>query len=448
MYQGRKDSIFFYVSGVKDGLLQEQIRVFADSLSDAFTIPRMAVAEKAHWREMFMMLNDFIKESSSKKIVLFFDEFPWMVTKKSGLLQMLDYFWNRFWSMDSRVKLIVCGSASNWIINNIVNNVGGLYNRTTREIHLRPFSLHETREYLRYKHARLTDRQIVDIYMVLGGVPYYLDQVEPGYSSMQIIEQLAFKKGSFLRQEFPKLYSTLFGNASLHVEIVKIIAHYCYGIGQTKLIEKLQNHKGGGGIVSALRDLEQADFIQRFVPFGREKKGIFYKIIDEYSLFYFQWIEPHRKYIERGEERGYWRNIQQSPGWHAWSGCAFEAVCNKHVPLIREALHLTMAHASQWRYMPKKGVKEKGAQIDLLFDREDSSITLCEIKYTKEPFVIDKSYAQTIMHKIDVFRKHTKTKKNLFFAIISAHGIKQTMYSEELISGVVTIEDLFKEYTW
>jgi uncharacterized protein len=448
LYQEKKDCVFFYVSGIKDGTIEQQVTAFADSLAQAFNVPRGALAEKKSWREMFNILSTFIKNSPQKKVVLFFDEFPWMVTRKSQLLQMLDYYWNRFWSMDERIKLIICGSASNWIINNIVNNVGGLYNRTTREMHLRPFNLYETKEYLTHKGVKLSNKEMVDLYMVLGGIPYYLDQVEPGYSAMQIIEQLAFKKGSFLLAEFAKLFDTLFGEESLHRELVRIIALHCYGIGQAELIEQLKAYKSGGNISSALKDLEQADFIQKFIPFGQEKKGIFYKLIDEYTLFYFQWIDSNRKFIERGEEKGYWMKVQHSPSWHSWAGCAFEAVCNKHVPLIREALHLTMARASQWRYVPKKGSKESGAQIDLLFDREDASITLCEIKYTKEPFVINKAYAQAIITKREVFREHTKTTKNLYFALISANGLKPTMYSEELVSGVVTLDDLFKEYVW
>ncbi len=265
---------------------------------------------------------------------------------------------------------------------------------------------------------------------------------------MQNIELLAFKKGSFLLKEFPNLYDTLFGPDSRHIELVRIIADHCYGIGQEELVEKVGALESGGWLVSRLKELEQAGFIMRFTSFGQIRKGVFYKVIDEYSLFYFQWIEPNKEFIERGEEKGYWMRVQSSPAWYNWAGCAFESVCNKHVPLIRDALHLTMAKASQWRYVPKKGSKEKGAQIDLLFDREDRSITICEIKYTEKPFAINKAYAQNIQNKMDVFKKRTKTDKTLYFAMISASGLKKTMYSEELVAQAVTLDDLFKEYSW
>ncbi len=285
--------------------------------------------------------------------------------------------------------------------------------------------------------------------MVLGGIPFYLDQVKPGFSAMQTIESLAFKKGSFLLKEFSNLYDTLFGAGSLHVELIEILANHCNGIEQTEIIKMLKKRATAGGwIVSQLKELEQADFIQRFLPFGHEKRGVFYKIIDEYSLFYFKWIAPNKKYIERGEEKGYWMRLQSSPTWHAWAGCAFESVCNKHVPLIRDALHLVMARASQWRFVPSKGSKEKGAQIDLLFDRDDNAITLCEINYTNEPFTITKAYAETLQNKMTIFKKRTETQKTLFLGLISANGLKKNSYSNDLLSGLVTLEDLFKEYTW
>ncbi len=447
-YGDKEDTTFFYVSGRKDGSLEDQIALFTKEMARVFGFPKSSLGVKKSWNETFELLTELINTAPTKKVVLFFDEFPWMATPKSNILHALDTYWNRFWSMDKRIKLVICGSASAWILKHIVNSIGGLYNRATRTIHLKPFDLYETRQYLEFKKIRLTNREIVHLYMVLGGIPFYLDQLQAGLSAMQNIEWLAFKEGSFLLKEFSNLYTTLFGSDSMHLRLVRAIAEHCNGIDQQELADKLEGIETGGTLSKYLIELEQAGFIKRFKPFGRTAKGLFYKIIDEYSLFYFKWIEPIKDSIERGEERGYWMKAQNSPTWHQWSGCAFEVVCNKHIPLIREALHLTMAQASQWRLVPPKGSQEKGAQIDLLFDRDDDSITICEIKYTKDPFTITKSYAQNIQNKLDIFKKHTKTKKSLYFAMISASGVKQNMYSEELVSGLVTLEDLFKEYAW
>jgi hypothetical protein len=249
-----------------------------------------------------------------------------------------------------------------------------------------------------------------------------------------------------LLKEFSLLYATLFGHNSIHAELARIISQHCYGIGQEELFKRAANEKSGGWLKTQLDVLEQTGFIQRFTSFGNTKKGIFYKIADEYSLFYFKWIEPKKEMTERGEEKGYWAMVQNSAAWYSCSGSAFESVCNKHIPLIRQALHLTMAGTSQWRFIAPKGSPERGTQIDLLFDRKDRSIRLCEIKYTEKPFAVDKEYARVLQNKCAVFAKHTKTDKTLYLAIISASGIKKTMYSEDLISGVVTLNDLFKEY--
>lgn len=444
----KKDTTFFYVSGRKDGTIEEQIANFTKEMARAFGFPKSSLGIKKSWDETFELLTELTQASSAKKIVLFMDEFPWMVTKKSKLLQAVDLYWNRFWSMDERIKFIICGSASSWILEHIVNSTGGLHNRSTKVIHLKPFDLYKTSQYLEFKKINLDKKDIVHLYMVLGGIPFYLDQVQPGLSAMQNIEWLAFKGESFLLKEFTNLYDTLFNHNSTHLKLVRAIAQHCYGIDKQELIDKVTGISSGGTLYTYLNELEQSGFIKKFKPFGRTTRGTFYKVIDEYSLFYFQWIEPNKEFIERGEEKGYWMKIQNSPAWHRWAGCAFEAVCNKHVPLIREALHLSMARASQWRYSPRKNSKEKGAQIDLLFDRDDRAITICEIKYTKNPFTITKSYAQTIQNKLEVFKKQTKTKKSLYFAMISASGLQKNRYSNELVSALVTLDDLFKEYSW
>ena len=444
-FSRKKKSVFFYVTGMKDGPMIEQISNFTEEIGETFLYPGAQLEIKKNWRDTFKVLTENIKAATSKKIVLFFDEFPWMVTKNSRLLSTLEYYWNHHWSRDPRIKLIICGSSSGWILKNIVNNKGGLYNRVTRSIHLEPYNLYQTKKYLHRRQIKLSHQQISLLYMILGGIPYYLSKVEPNLSAAQIIEQLAFSKDSFLLTEFNNLYATLFDESRAHVELIKAIANKYYGIGQEELIEQIKVLSSGGRVLTWLEELEQADFIIRFKPFLHHRKGIYYKVIDEYSLFYFNWVESIREsLLTRGMRKGYWEKLQQSPAWHSWAGYAFEAICYKHITQISAALNLSPAAVPYvWRYIPKKGSKEQGAQIDLLFDRDDNSITLCEIKYTTQPFVIDKTYAEQLRRKIAVFREITRTKKQLFLAMISANGIKKTIYSEELINKVVTLEDLF-----
>jgi hypothetical protein len=443
---GRKNTIFFNVTGMKDGKTSQQIRNFVNQIGECFYRDGVRLESPKNWFDALDLLAQEIKSSSSKKIVLFFDEFPWMATRKSELLPAFEYFWNQRGSADPRIKLIVCGSSAGWIVKKIINNRGGLYNRVTRRIYLEPFTLRETKMYLEHRKIKLSNYHIVDLYMVLGGIPFYLSQIKPGLSPAQIIAGLAFSKHSFLLVEFENLYATLFESGNAHTDIARIIASHRHGISQEELVRQSQHISSGGTLAGWLNDLEKAGFIERFKPFGA-KKSYYYKMIDEYSLFYFYWIEPIVGTLHAKEmAKGYWEKIQHSPAWHAWAGYAFESLCYKHINEIKKALHINdSSHAFTWRYVPPKGSLEQGAQIDLLFDRDDGLINLCEIKNTRTPFVIDKSYAASLGRKIKVFETRTKTQKTFVLNMILAGGIKRNIYSEGLIAGVCKLDNLFEK---
>ncbi len=441
-----QEGVFFNISGTRKASLSVQLANFIERIGEVFYNGAKLQAVKT-WREAFRLLTDAMKTIPlDKKIMLFFDEFPWMATKNSRLLQNLDYYWNQYWSRDSRLKLIICGSSASWIINKIIRNKGGLHNRITQEIHLNPFNLAETKNYLKSRGIELKNKQITEIYMALGGIPYYLRKIEKGMSASQIIESLAFRKNSFLLEEFDKLFEALFEDAHIFTEIVRVIAQKRYGISQTELIQKISGLSQGGEAKRKLTALEEAGFVMRFKPYGFKRKGNYYRVTDEYTFFYFRWIEPVKESLQiKALKSGYWEAMHNTPAWYSWSGLAFETICYNHLSQISTALELpAIAVADCWRYSPDKGEDDNGAQIDLLFDRQDDVITLCDIKYTKKPFVVDKSYAAAIQRKISVFQKQTGTDKQIFMALITANGINPSIYSEELISSVATLDDLFE----
>ncbi len=444
----KKKCVFFHFTGIKDGLLKDQISRFIKAISDTF-YKGSEIKKRSAWLEAFDALTDAINKhvEKGKKVVLFLDEFPWMATHKSKLLQTLDHFWNHYWSHDSRIKLVICGSSASWIINKIINNRGGLHNRVTRKILLKPFNLAETKNFLFSRGVRLNNWQVAQIYMVTGGVPFYLSFVEKGMSSAQTIESLAFSENSLLLKEFDNLFSSLFENSEPYIELLRIIAKNRYGISQAKLAKKSIYFSKGGRISSALKELKEAGFVLGFKPHQHKKKGLYYRIVDEYTLFYFYWIEPIRDTLqEQSLESGYWQELQNSPSWNSWAGYSFEAMVYKHLSQIRKKLKIpATAIANSWRYTPAKLTKEDGAQIDLLFDRRDSTITICEIKFTESPFLIDKSYAAQLIKKREIFVKLTGTKKQIFIALISAGGIKNNPYSDELVQSVVVLDDLFSD---
>lgn len=443
--------IFFQVIGIKNGSLKTQLTEFRKEVEQTFYTGRKGtkLQTPSNWMDAFEMLTDAIEIFGNKtKFVLFFDELPWMATKKSRLLQAIDYYWNRYWVDNNKIKLIVCGSAASWIIDNLLNNKGGLYNRVTLRIRLEPFTLRKTQAYLKHRNIKLTNHQILQLYMCVGGVPYYLKLVKNGLSAIQNINQMCFYKKGTLSDEFANLFSSLFDHSEAHKELIKLIASKRTGIARQKIEEKVSLSKKGGTLTKRLRELEEAGFIMSFIPQGKEK-GIFYKIIDEYTLFYLTWIAPDASNrISKEINDKYWEEISQTIAWKTWAGYAFEAVCYKHLTNIRKALHIHVgASAFTWKHMPARGKSETGAQIDLLFDRNDGVLNLCEIKYCNKPFIIDKKCANDLINKADVYRKITKTEKQIFISMVTSCRLKKNMYSEELIASEATLDDFFKDWS-
>jgi hypothetical protein len=439
-------AVFFNSTGLKDGTMEEQIARFTEAIGAAFFGGVKPHTQK-NWPETFATLTQALQSvPKSRKIVLFFDELPWMATKNSRLLQSLDYYWNHHWSNDSRIKLIVCGSSASWIVKKLINNKGGLHNRVTRKMELKPFSLAETARFLRAQGLHFDHTQTVQLYMAMGGIPFYLGAVTRGNSAAQAIEKLAFRRNGLLLDEFWNLFASLFSDAASYIELMRIIAGARHGVAASDIVRQSRRFSRGGRIAEKLDDLKRAGFILPFKPYKRLKKGIYYRVIDEYTLFYLAWIEPIKDTLqEQSLEAGYWQGLHATPAWHAWAGCAFEAVCFKHLSAIRKKLEIPpTAIANSWRYVPPKRSQDEGAQIDMLFDRRDGVITLCEIKYAAAPFVIDKECARQLRNKKQVFAARTGARKQLTMAMVAAHGVADNLYAEELTGGVATLEDLFE----
>lgn len=442
----QKEMIFFNVTGTKKGSMVMQLKHFIKQVGAAF-YRNLSIERPKNWDDAFEVLTEALAGQPKKqKIVLFFDELPWLATPRSNLLETLEYYWNQHWSNDPRIKLVICGSSASWIIQKVIKNKGGLHNRITHKMRLDTFTLSETKAYLNHIGVKLKDEQILMLYMVTGGVPFYLSNLEKGKSAAQLIESLAFHEKGILYNEFEELFSSLFKDSEKHEQIIRLMAEHRYGIGQRELLIKLGVSDLGSTGVKKIKELEEAGFVMGFLPFEHKRQGIYYRVIDEYTLFYLRWIEPMKKTVQRkGLAIGSWLAIQQSPEWHNWLGYAFEAVCYKHIQCIRKTLSISPdAIADSWRFVPKKHTEGRGAQIDLLFDRRDDAITLCEIKYTDKPFMLSKSELENIERKMQVFKERTLTKKQLFMTLISVNGMKQNSYTENVIHGAVTLEDFFQ----
>jgi len=442
-----KSVTYFEVTGSKKSPMKEQIKHFTQEIARVF-YHNAPLLPAVNWDGTFEMLKQAMdRQPSESKLVLFFDEFPWMASQNSRLLETLEYYWNRHFSEDSRIKLIICGSSASWIIKKIIQNKAGLHNRLTHKIRLKPFSLKETKLFLESRGLFLDNLSVLNLYMMIGGIPYYLKKVNKGDSVAQTIEQLAFQEDSFLLQEFDNLFAALFGEQTEYANILRIIAQYRYGIGKKFLLKQLDRSQSGGQGIKKLIELEEVGFIQSFKPHFHKRQGIYYRLIDEYLLFYFYWIEPIRSTLQANAfEPGNWLANQNSPQWYSWRGYAFESVCYKHLPIIRKTLKLpSNAVANTWRYVPQKNTKEEGAQIDLLFDRSDDAITCCEIKYSNQPYVVDKICADNLVRRARVLKTQGRTQKQIFWTLITVMGIAETSYSKKIIDHVVTLQNLLEE---
>jgi hypothetical protein len=427
----------FEVSGRYGGTTDDNLRVFADAMADTFHGgAKLAVPES--WHEAFRALErELERRKSRQKWVVFFDELPWLVTHKSGCLEELEHFWNSWCSKRPNIILIVCGSAASWMLRHVVHGHGGLHNRLTETIRLLPFSLAEAHQFLEDRGVRLTRHQMVELYMVTGGVAHYLEKVPRGQSIAQVIDALCFDPDGALAGEFDHLFASLFSDDEIYRRVVGQLARTRRGVPRDDLLHAV-GATSGGGINRVLVNLEEAGFIQTVIPFGRARRDRFYRLIDEFSLFHLQWIAGRR----RGK-RGDWTALRGTAKWHTWAGLAFEALCQKHVGVIERALGITgvRTEASSWQHHARGSERQdEGAQIDLLIDRADDVISVCELKHTVNPFAITKRYAEELRRKLAVFQQETRTRKNLQLVLVTTAGVLGNAYARDLVDREVGLD--------
>lgn len=440
----KEKGIYFELTGTKDARMHEQIINFSNEFSRVF-LKNEKTAFPKNWTEALNQLKvEIEKVGKDKKIILFFDELPWLASQKSGFLPALENFWNKFASRDKRIITIICGSAASWMIKNVIFGKGGLHNRVTRRIRLLPFTLSETEEFLKTRNVELDRKQIIELYMVTGGVPQYLKNAERGMSAAHIINGACFNKDGALFDEFKRLYSSLFNNYENHVNIIKALANALRGLTKNELLKRAGLISGGASS-NVIKELEEAGFVTYVPAFNKRKVSGRYILIDQYSLFYLTWIEKANIMSFEGGSSDYWMKMGASRNWETWAGYAFENICFKHLTNIKSALGLAGVNTvvSSWSYIPPKSSNNSGAQIDMLIDRADNCINLCEMKYCDAEFVISKEYAKVLKNKRDVFKKRTNTRKTPFTTMITTYGVKENAHYLSVVDNQLTIEALY-----
>ena len=427
------DKFAFRHSGLAGEDRAKQLSQFLKSLQDFGLEQRRRPKD---WSEAFQLLEQVVKRSAQSKKVVFIDEMPWMDTQKSGFLPALESFWNDFCAYRRDIVLIVCGSAASWMVKNLFSNRGGLHNRVTCRIRLQPFTLGECRQFAEEKGLAMSAMELAEGYMALGGIPYYWRSLDKRFSLAQNLDRMFFAEGAPLANEFRELYASLFRNATLHMAIVEALATRRIGMSQTELQEAL-GRSSSGKLTEALLTLEQSGFIRPYQPFGAKKKGSVYQLIDSFSLFHYRFLTGAAK-----GDPAFWTSTADSPQRAAWLGLSFELLCLQHVEQIKRRLGISGLHCGvcSWRHRADE-TYPVGAQIDLLIDRADNVVNVCEMKYSRGLYVLDRQTRESLDNKIAALRAVTGTRKSIHLTLVTSVGLARTEQAQA-VQSEVTLEDI------
>lgn len=439
VYEHLKSNIVISISGAYEQPLSVQLENFFMEYVRC-TKGEMEATPPKSWRAAFSYLTDFLHTKSKEqhgKLVVFFDEMPWLDTPRSGFIPALEYFWNQHASKMDQVVLVACGSTASWIKKKLLKSKGGLYNRVTRRIKLEPFTLRETAAFCAHRNLKFSNFQLTRLYMVMGGIPFYWNALSAGKSVDQLIDELCFTKTGLLYDEFEQVYHSLFKEAEKHIALIEILAQHPYGLVRSKLA-KLSGLGSGGNFSRVLEDLIESGFVLKYQPFQKKSKDSVYRLTDLYSLFYLKFVRGNVSGLSNS-----WNQMAQDARYLAWCGYAYETICLLHIPQILQALGLsgTFTRVSSWYFQGNDELP--GAQIDLLIDRKDGLVNLCEAKFTNSEFVLSKDYAAKMRQRRRIFEHATGTKKTVVSTLITTWpAIRNTYYQDEIHSEI-SLDQLF-----
>ena len=423
----------FQHTGLANARTKDQLFSFAISLRDAgyddCPIPQS-------WLEAFSLLSRFLTNSTDEKKIIFLDELPWMDTPRSNFISAFEHFWNGWASARRDIVLIICGSATSWIINKVINDHGGLHNRVTQRIALQPFTLKECEMFARSKGLEMSRYQIAECYMVLGGIPFYWSLLEKGLSLAQNIDKIFFARNGKLTNEFNLLYASLFKSPEQYIDVVTALGKKKVGMTREEIIRAIDK-PSNGALSKVLDELEYCGFIRKYSGYGKKTKEAIYQLVDNYTLFYFKFIRQNKNNDEH-----FWSASVDSATHRVWSGLAFERLCLAHTQQIKAGLGISGVLSNIYSWRKETDENGSGAQIDLLIDRNDQVINICEMKYSLSEFSIDAEYERNLRNKKSAFIEATHTRKAVHLTMVTTYGVRQNSHSG-IVQNVITLDDLF-----
>lgn len=420
----------FHITGLYKKSKAKQLENFANVLAEysgeQYDVPKT-------WYEAFRLLKQYVSNISrvGKKLI-FIDELPWMDTKRSDFVSALENFWNGWGAGQNDLMLVVCGSATAWIMDKLLGDKGGLFNRDTERIYLEQFSLKETEEYLTNNGISISRKEIAECYMVMGGVPYYLSKMRRGMSLSQNIDNIFFKKNPLLKGEFEHLYNALFTNSDSYINIVEALSKTTVGLTRDEIATQV-NVSTGGNLTKMLENMVNSDLIRVDSYYGRIKKDSVYQLSDFFTMFYFKYLQ------NQSNDENFWSNRQENRTHTTWAGLTFEQLCFAHIRQIKSALGITGV-ASEY-YAWRNNVSG-GSQIDLVIDRQDNIINICEIKFYNNEYLITKTVAHNLENKVTDFLQANKCRKSIHPVLITTFGLANSKYNS-IVQNVITLDDLF-----
>lgn len=392
------------------------------------------------WLEAFYLLEDLLakKDDGQTRLLIFFDEIQWLDTPKSGFMTAFEGFWNGWACHRHNVMVIVCGSSTSWILDKFINNHGGLYGRVAYQIHLKPFTLHECEELFRANGVVMSRYDVVQSYMMVGGIPYYLNFFNRENSLSQNVDALFFADNAPLKDEFDRLFASLFGNPDVMKSIIIALSSRNRGLTRQELIQKT-GIANSGEFSQFLQALISGAFIIRYCSFGNSKREEFYKLIDPFCIFYLRFVKNNA-----GKRNVNWVNLADSPSVTTWQGYAFENVCFNHIGQIKSALGIGGVSTEESLWSKRGGEEVSGTQIDLIIDRRDHVLNMCEIKFYNDEFTVNKDYHLTLCHRHNLLLEIIPKKYSVHNTLITTYGLKHNEYYSDF-TRVVTLDDLFQE---
>ena len=416
----------FYSTGISRGSRKDQLVHFYESLQE-YGLPTK-YSTPNNWQEAFRLLQYVLETSKERRKIVFLDEVPWMDTQKSDFLTAIDLFWNTWASARNDIFLIVCGSAASWMVKNLIRNRGGLHNRLTCQLNICPFTLKETKDYLYRNGIKWGIQTIAECYMILGCIPYYLQQLDKSFSLAQNIDRLFFSEAALLKNEYKQLYHSLFKTSDDYLNIIQVLSTKRTGLTRDQIGQKTKI-SNGGGLTRKLDELEQCGFIRKYTTIGT--RGQVYQLIDFFSIFYLTFIKKGKMFDEST-----WMHIQGSSIHNNWLGYSFERLCFAHLSQIRNALGISGIATRTF------SLQADEAQIDMLIERADKTITVCEIKWSNTPYSITKREMDRVLVRLQTAMSHYPN-NNIMLCFITSNSLSMNQYAIEHVHNAITLQELF-----